>query len=94
MNIRSIGIGDLQKRLGSQIDALEPGDILVITRRGRPVARMVPVKLPEVPIDDRMSLFIAAGLFSWSGKKLPADIPQVTVRGPKTVAEMLIEDRD
>lgn len=94
MNIKSIGIGDLQKRLGSQIGELEPGDILVITRRGRPVARMVPVELPEVPIDERTTLFIAAGLGAWNGRKPSSDIPKARVRGPKTVAELLLEDRD
>ncbi|HEY4575544.1 MAG TPA: type II toxin-antitoxin system prevent-host-death family antitoxin [Thermoanaerobaculia bacterium] len=93
-NIRKIGIRDLQRHLSSNIEALQKGDILVVTRRGRPVARILPVELPEVPVDEKMELVIAAGLGSWNGRRLPADAPTVTVRGPKTVAELLLEDRD
>jgi prevent-host-death family protein len=94
MNIKKVGIRDLQKHLSSQITALQHGDILIVTRRGRPVARVVPVELPEVPVGEKMELLIAAGLGSWNGRKPSADVPTIPVRGPKTVAELLLEDRD
>jgi prevent-host-death family protein len=93
-NIKKIGIRDLQRHLGSNIEALQRGDILVVTRRGRPVARILPVELPEAPVDEKMELFIAVGLGSWNGRRPSADAPTVQVRGPKTVAELLLEDRD
>ena len=94
MEIKRVGIRDLQKHLSSHINALQHGDILIVTRRGRPVARIVPVELPEVPVSEKMELFIAAGLGSWSGHKPPTDTPGIPVRGPKMVSELLLEDRD
>jgi prevent-host-death family protein len=34
---------DLRRRLSSLLDAVEAGDTVLLTRRGRPVARLVPV---------------------------------------------------
>ena len=94
MNIKRIGIREFQKHLSSHLRELKEGDTLVITKRGKAVARLVPVDLPEVPVEEKFLRLIEAGLASWSGRKLSPDIPTFPVRGPKTVAEMLIEDRD
>jgi prevent-host-death family protein len=94
MDIKKVGIRDLQKRLSAHLGELKKGDTLVVTKRGVPIARVVPVELPEVPVDEKILLLIAAGVFSWSGRKPPADGPLASVRGPKTVAELLLEDRD
>ena len=38
----SIGAFEAKNRLGSLLDRVEKGEEIVITRRGRPVARLVP----------------------------------------------------
>ena len=38
---RQIGVSEARKRLGALLDRVEAGDEVVITRRGRPVARLV-----------------------------------------------------
>jgi prevent-host-death family protein len=40
---RSIGAFDAKTRLGDLLDRVEHGEAITITRRGRPVARIVPV---------------------------------------------------
>jgi prevent-host-death family protein len=94
LNIKKVGIQDLQKHLSSHINELKQGDTLVITKRGRPVARVVPVKLPDVPVDEKILLLIAAGLVSWNGRRPSSEGPRASVRGSKTVADLLLEDRD
>ena len=94
MNIKKIGIQDLQKHLSSHINELKQGDTLVITKRGKPVARVVPVELPEVPVDEKVQLLIAAGIVSWNGRRPSSEGPRASVRGSKTVAELMLEDRD
>lgn len=39
----SIGAFDAKTRLGDLLDRVEHGEAITITRRGRPVARIVPV---------------------------------------------------
>ena len=38
---RQIGASDARKRLSALLDRVEAGDEVVITRRGRPVARLI-----------------------------------------------------
>ncbi len=40
--MREVKASEVQDRLPSLLDAVEQGETVVITRRGRPVARLVP----------------------------------------------------
>ena len=43
----SIGIYEAKSRLSELIEKVEAGEVVTITRRGRPVAKIVPVERPE-----------------------------------------------
>jgi prevent-host-death family protein len=45
--MREIGIGELKMKLSSVIRRVERGERVRVTRRGRPVADVVPVDSPE-----------------------------------------------
>lgn len=91
---KTIGIRELKEQLSSHIQEVKKGATLVITERGKPVARLLPMAGVEAPVEDRLHQLVEAGVISWDGRKLSADVPVIPVRGPKTVAEMLVEDRD
>jgi prevent-host-death family protein len=42
--MQQIGAFEAKNRLGSLLDAVERGEEIVITRRGKPVARLVPAE--------------------------------------------------
>ena len=42
--MREIGAFEAKNRLGSLLDAVERGEEIVITRRGKPIARLVPAQ--------------------------------------------------
>jgi prevent-host-death family protein len=44
-----IGAFEAKNRLGQLLDRVEAGEEIVITRRGRPVARLVPPQAPNDP---------------------------------------------
>jgi len=70
---------------------VEGGATVVITNRGRPVCRIVP---EPVSLEAKLRELAAAGVIAWSGKRLaPVSVPARS-RGPKTVADLLLEDRD
>jgi len=48
----------------------------------------------EVPIEEKLKKLVESGVISWSGNKPARDIPTFRVQGSKSVAEMLLEDRD
>ena len=67
------------------------GEPVVITDRGVPIARIVPI---GQDIDERLAAMREAGLAQWSGHKLRRRRPVAKLRGRKTVAELLVEDRE
>jgi len=99
---RSIEIAELNQQLSSHIQEVQEGATLVITDGGKPVARLLPFtgqKKPasataEASVDEKLKKLVESGAISWSGNKPARDIPTFKVRGPKSVAEMLLEDRD
>lgn len=47
----AINLADAKTRLSELIDRVEAGDSIDITRRGKPVARLVATTRPRKPID-------------------------------------------
>ncbi len=94
MKQKTIGIREFKEQLSGHIKEVKNGATLVITERGKPVARLLPVAPAGAPIEAKLHQLVEAGVISWSGRKLSPTVPTIPVRGSKTVAEMLIEDRD
>jgi prevent-host-death family protein len=44
MTMQTIGVFEAKSRLTALLDAVEKGDEILITRRGKPVARLVPAE--------------------------------------------------
>jgi prevent-host-death family protein len=89
--MKTIGIRELKEQLSGHIKEVKNGATLVITERGEPVARLMPIS--EGP-EDAFQQLVDSGMVEWSGEELAPEVPRVPVRGPKTVAELLIEDRE
>jgi antitoxin (DNA-binding transcriptional repressor) of toxin-antitoxin stability system len=63
----------------------------VVTDHGRPVARIIPEALS---LSERVEALRKAGAIAWSGRRLRPAKPAGKVRGTKTVADLLVEDRE
>ncbi len=46
-----VNLADAKAHLSELVDRVEAGDSIDITRRGKPVARLVPVAQPRRPVD-------------------------------------------
>ncbi|MCC7355258.1 MAG: type II toxin-antitoxin system prevent-host-death family antitoxin [Anaerolineae bacterium] len=63
MSESTIGLRELRARLSHYLSQVKAGDTLVITERGKPVGRIVPVKTSR---ETRIQEMIQAGLLeSW-----------------------------
>ncbi|MEV4420205.1 type II toxin-antitoxin system prevent-host-death family antitoxin [Patulibacter sp. NPDC049589] len=85
---REVGIRDLKDHASAVVDAVEAGDTVTVTRRGRAVARLV-------PIDEHAELRerLAARGVRWSGRRpLVAQPTPLGGDGP-TAAETVSADR-
>jgi prevent-host-death family protein len=87
----SVGIRELKSRLSEYLRRVKAGETMIITDRGQPVGRIVPV---EQPLNERLQAMAQAGLILWSGRKLGPMVPVARVRGTHTVAELLVEGRE
>jgi antitoxin (DNA-binding transcriptional repressor) of toxin-antitoxin stability system len=64
---------------------------VIITEREKSAACIVPLT-PSVEI--RVQELIQAGLLAWSGHRLVPMAPVTRIRGKRTVASLLLKDRE
>jgi len=91
MTQTSVGIREFKAQLSSYVRQVKAGATLVITDRGEPVGRIVPMS-PSA--EERLAMLARVGLVAWSGNKLPSLAPVAHTRGRQTVADLLLEDRE
>ena len=87
----SVGVRELKTRLSEYLRQVKSGRTIVITEHGKVVGRLIPASLS---LEARIDALRRAGLISWSGKRLKSMAPVARMRGPRTVADLLIEDRE
>lgn len=85
------GIRDLKTHLSSYLRQVEAGQTVVITKRGKPIGRIVPVT-PST--EAQLDTLDQAGLIAWNKRKLQPLAPVAQARGERTVADLLLEDRE
>lgn len=51
LGVRKVGVAEAKAKLSDLLDAVEQGEDLVITRRGRPVAQVTPIDRPLKQLD-------------------------------------------
>jgi prevent-host-death family protein len=83
-----VGIRELRNALSRYLDRVREGETIIVTDRGRPVARIIPTALPE-----EIALLIAEGRASWSGERfrVPKNPPRPKPGPP--LSTYIAEDR-
>lgn len=79
--MREIGIGELKAKLSSVIRRVERGERVRVTRRGRAVADIVPVRSPETAQEGREQSEAMKKLIA-EGRVTPASRPPSEARPP------------
>lgn len=86
-----VSIRELKSRLSHFLRLARAGESVVITDRGVPVGRLVPI---EQGLDERIAALRAARQLQWSGRRLAPRKPAVRIPRGRSVAELIVEDRD
>jgi len=86
----AVNIRELKARLSYYLRLIKAGQVVEICERGRPIGRIVPTALS---LEDRVEAMVRSGLLAWNGKPLPPRPPVAQARGDKSVAQLLVEDR-
>lgn len=84
-----VGIRQLKNATSSIVERVENGEVVTVTRRGRPVAHMVPAGMSP-----GMAQLVEEGVVRWSGRRmrLPRDPAPLIGEGP-TAADYVSEGR-
>ena len=91
MTQTTVGIRKLKSNLSSYLKQVKAGNTLIITERGKPVGQIVPIKRS---LDEQLQDLVQTGLVEWNGQKLGPIKPSPQIQGEKTVAELLLENRE
>ncbi|RMF86143.1 MAG: type II toxin-antitoxin system prevent-host-death family antitoxin [Nitrospinota bacterium] len=87
----TVSIRELKSRLNHYLRLAKAGQTIEITERGRPIGRIVPV---EKPLEDRLEAMAILGYLVRAQGKLEPRPPVARLQGRKTVAEILVENRE
>ena len=60
--MHAISLADAKAHLSELVDRVEAGDSIEITRRGKPVARLIAVERPRKPIDAALLQLLTAAM--------------------------------
>ncbi|MGH3342269.1 MAG: type II toxin-antitoxin system Phd/YefM family antitoxin [Carbonactinosporaceae bacterium] len=91
-SVERIGVRELRQHASRYIDLVEAGATIEVTKRGRPVARLVPVEQP----DNRVAELIAQGVLRPAARPggLSDIVPLTPEPGAPSVSEELRRMRD
>lgn len=84
-----VGVRELKNRLSAYLDRVQAGEDVVVTQRGRPIARLTTLD----PSIDELAALIEAGIVTPANapRSLPPD--RVRLLGEGTLADLVAEQR-
>lgn len=91
MAVTTVGIREFKAQFARYVRQVKAGSIVTITERGKPIARILPVRKTTA---ERMQELVRAGLIAWNGRRLQPLKPPAHTRGNRTVADLLLENRE
>lgn len=91
MDETTVGIRELKAKISKYLRRVKAGQTLIITDRGKPIGRIVPV---TETLNERVQRLVEAGIVRWNGKKLEPHPPTAINRGDKLISDIISEDRE
>jgi prevent-host-death family protein len=88
--MRQVGVRELKNRLSRYLKRVQDGEEVLVTQRGRSVARIVPVKTSNLA--QALDPLLRDGTVRWSGGKPRGARRRPVIRG-RTLSEIVAEDR-
>ena len=98
MQSANIGIREAKMNLSKYLKQVQKGNELIITDRGRPIGKIVPIQDEDLSVEDRIKIMVNQGVIekisSKRLKKIPASIPVSDNIAQKFLQQDRNQDRD
>jgi prevent-host-death family protein len=97
--MEQVGVRELKNRLAHYLRSVRKGRSIIVTKRGEPVARLVPLSPSghgSVPpaIEDRLWELTAQGVISWNGSAFQLPEPAAVNRSDRQISDLVVDDRE
>ncbi len=94
-----IGVRELKNHLAHYLRAVREGRSIIVTKRGKPIARLVPLSQPghvSMPLDLESKLWElnAQGLLTWNGSAFQLPESSAVNRSENLLSDLVVEDRE
>jgi antitoxin (DNA-binding transcriptional repressor) of toxin-antitoxin stability system len=89
----SAGIKELKNNLSKYLSQVKNGEDILITERGKAIARIIRENPEEIKLREALSPLIVKGLIKLPSQKVNREISAPVKLSGKPVSEMVIEDR-
>ena len=86
--MKTAGVAELKARLTSYLKQVKSGNEIVITDRGSPVAKLVPIDAAQKR-DERRQRLAAGGLLKLGRRRMPKSL-LVPPKGPANIGEAVL----
>ena len=94
MQTARVGIREAKVHLSRYLKMVRNGAEIVITDRGKPVGRIVPIEAAELPLADRIRRLEDQGVIVRRSEKSPGKIPAAIPLADNMAQKILQEDRN
>ena len=91
MHTYTVGVRELKERLSYYVRQVKAGRTITLTERGKTVGYLMPA---ATSLDERLEAMRGAGLISWSGKRPKLGRPTIRLKGGKSLADIISENRE
>jgi antitoxin (DNA-binding transcriptional repressor) of toxin-antitoxin stability system len=89
----NVGIKEVKNNLSRLLARVKAGEEILITKRGRPIARIVRENHGEKSIRTALDPLVQSGLITLPSRSILKDNISAVETSGKLVSEMVIEDR-
>ncbi|MCA9471069.1 MAG: type II toxin-antitoxin system prevent-host-death family antitoxin [Nitrospirales bacterium] len=72
--MKTTPVSELKARLSEQLSRVKAGEEVIVTERGKPIAKIVPLDVGKLGLSARVSTLARDGLIRLGAGKIPKDV--------------------
>ena len=93
METRSVGIREAKVQLSKLLQWVRKGQVVVLTRRGRPIGKIIPIETEDLPLAERLRRLEERGVIEPAPRRKRGYPPPPIPLAGNLAQKLLQEDR-